>query len=44
MFSIAAGHQSDEQQGSTGIYALQGSVGFFHPFADSGGGGERVLW
>ena len=23
---------------------LQGSIGFFHPFADSGGGGERVLW
>ncbi|CAK0784222.1 hypothetical protein CVIRNUC_007426 [Coccomyxa viridis] len=22
----------------------EGSVGFFHPFADSGGGGERVLW
>ncbi len=24
--------------------ASQGSVGFFHPFADGGGGGERVLW
>lgn len=23
---------------------LQGSVGFFHPFAECGGGGERVLW
>ena len=22
----------------------KGSVGFFHPFADGGGGGERVLW
>ena len=22
----------------------QGSVGFFHPFAECGGGGERVLW
>ncbi|EIE21183.1 glycosyl transferase [Coccomyxa subellipsoidea C-169] len=22
----------------------QKSIGFFHPFADSGGGGERVLW
>jgi alpha-1,2-mannosyltransferase len=21
-----------------------GTVGFFHPFADGGGGGERVLW
>ncbi len=25
--------------------ALQkGTVAFFHPFADGGGGGERVLW
>ena len=23
---------------------LQGVVGFFHPFAEGGGGGERVLW
>ncbi|KAK9811429.1 hypothetical protein WJX72_003813 [[Myrmecia] bisecta] len=23
---------------------LQGTVGFFHPNADGGGGGERVLW
>lgn len=22
----------------------QGTIGFFHPFADGGGGGERVLW
>jgi hypothetical protein len=22
----------------------QGTVAFFHPFADGGGGGERVLW
>ena len=22
----------------------QGTIGFFHPFADAGGGGERVLW
>ncbi|GBF92830.1 GDP-Man:Man(3) c(2)-PP-Dol alpha-1,2-mannosyltransferase [Raphidocelis subcapitata] len=22
----------------------RGTVGFFHPFADGGGGGERVLW
>jgi len=22
----------------------KGTVGFFHPFADGGGGGERVLW
>ena len=21
-----------------------GTVAFFHPFADGGGGGERVLW
>jgi len=24
--------------------APQGTVAFFHPFADGGGGGERVLW
>jgi len=23
---------------------MQGVIGFFHPFADGGGGGERVLW
>ena len=23
---------------------VQGTVAFFHPFADGGGGGERVLW
>lgn len=23
---------------------LQDVVAFFHPFADGGGGGERVLW
>ena len=23
---------------------LQGTIAFFHPFADGGGGGERVLW
>lgn len=23
---------------------VQGVIGFFHPFADGGGGGERVLW
>jgi hypothetical protein len=23
---------------------LQGTVAFFHPHADGGGGGERVLW
>ena len=26
------------------ICFFQGSLGFFHPFADDGGGGERVLW
>jgi len=24
--------------------SAQGTIGFFHPFADGGGGGERVLW
>ena len=44
MFMIAAGRQSATRQVEYRMYALQGSVGFFHPFADSGGGGERVLW
>ena len=26
-------------QGETGL-----SVGFFHPYCNAGGGGERVLW
>ena len=30
------------RHGASGV--LQGFIGFFHPFADSGGGGERVLW
>ncbi len=25
-------------------FMLQGTIAFFHPFADGGGGGERVLW
>jgi hypothetical protein len=24
--------------------SVQGVIAFFHPFADGGGGGERVLW
>lgn len=27
-----------------GHFVVQGVVAFFHPFADGGGGGERVLW
>jgi hypothetical protein len=26
------------------LWCVQGTVAFFHPFADGGGGGERVLW
>lgn len=30
--------------GAMSLLTLQGSIAFFHPFAECGGGGERVLW
>ena len=34
------GLRDDEQK----VKAFDGIVGFFHPFCNAGGGGERVLW
>lgn len=38
---------TDKKSGSTGVQSQKdwdGIIGFFHPFCNAGGGGERVLW
>jgi hypothetical protein len=41
----AAGHNQFNTTADNSVACcVQGVVAFFHPFADGGGGGERVLW
>ncbi|KAK2749659.1 asparagine-linked glycosylation protein [Myotisia sp. PD_48] len=39
-----SGNSSDSNGDATGHGDWAGIVGFFHPFCNAGGGGERVLW
>ncbi|KAI1843257.1 hypothetical protein JX265_012170 [Neoarthrinium moseri] len=42
--NIEASTAGTSKNGDTGDQEWDGIVGFFHPFCNAGGGGERVLW